>query len=70
MAPVAFLVEEIKELFRSTPSVKLAVISRDINSVSHLLANIGRSQARTMTWSNSGPEDVVALVHQDLLPDG
>jgi ribonuclease HI len=69
-SPVAFLVEEIKELIRSTPSLKLAVISRDINSVSHLLANIGRSQARTMTWSNSGPEDVVALIHQDLLPDG
>jgi hypothetical protein len=35
----------------------LIYISRGINSVSHLLANIRRSQTITMTWSNSGPED-------------
>jgi hypothetical protein len=66
----AFLVTEIKELLCNAPSVKLVVISREINSVSHLLTNIGRTQSRTMTWSMSGPEDVVALAHQDLSPDG
>jgi hypothetical protein len=56
-SPVAFLVEEIKELMRSIPCVKLDSISRDINFVSHSLTNIGRSQALTMTWSNSGPRE-------------
>jgi hypothetical protein len=43
----AFLVEEIKELMRITPLVTLAVISRDINFVNYLLANIDCSQTRT-----------------------
>jgi hypothetical protein len=47
----AFLVEEIKKLMRSILLMKLAVISRDIYFVSHLLTNIDRSQACTMTWS-------------------
>jgi hypothetical protein len=54
-----FLVEEIKELMRSILLVKLAVISHDINFVSHLLVNIDLSQARTMTWSNSGPKTLL-----------
>jgi ribonuclease HI len=62
---VTFIVEEIKRLLQVRPSMELVAISRDLNSVSHLLANIGRSQIRSMFWRGSGPENVVALCHED-----
>ena len=69
-SPDTFVIEEIKELLASSAPMHLVVISRDINGVSHTLANFGRVQGRTMTWIKSGPVDVLELCRQDCIPDG
>ena len=62
-----FLVQEIKDLRRGQ-NLQFVAIHRDQNSVSHVLANLGRTTRRHMTWLESGPDDVLALCRLEAVP--
>lgn len=42
-------------------AVKLAHVCREQNSISHYLANFGRTECRTVAWLGSGPGAVPDL---------
>jgi hypothetical protein len=61
----AGIVQDIKQLLSSRCNMELVCISRVQNNVSHALANFGRTQAHSQTWSGSGPVDIPALCWND-----
>ncbi|KAF7029388.1 hypothetical protein CFC21_041146 [Triticum aestivum] len=65
ISPVSNLVQEIKHLLARGRSHTVAAISRVQNSVSHMLAKIGRTGLRTTVWLRSGPEEIVNLCAAD-----
>uniref|UniRef100_A0ACD5Y6I0 Uncharacterized protein n=1 Tax=Avena sativa TaxID=4498 RepID=A0ACD5Y6I0_AVESA len=62
-----FIVQEIKRLMCSRHNIQLISIHRDENSVSHTLANLGRTNTRTMTWIGSGPVGVLETGQRDII---
>jgi ribonuclease HI len=65
---VTFLLKEIKRLMHDGVGFKVEHIRREQNFVSHALAAIGRSEARTAVWLNSGPQDIPKLCNEDCNP--
>jgi hypothetical protein len=65
---VTFLLKEIKRLMHDGVGFKVEHIRREQNFVSHALAAIGRSEARTAVWLNSGPQDIPKLCIEDCNP--
>uniref|UniRef100_A0ACD5TZV9 Uncharacterized protein n=1 Tax=Avena sativa TaxID=4498 RepID=A0ACD5TZV9_AVESA len=61
----AHVVQEIKELLKDDPRFQIVAVFRQQNKASHLLANFGRSTARTVTWIRSAPENVLAVCLQE-----
>jgi ribonuclease HI len=64
-SPFTGLIQEIKRLMATRSNLVIGTISREQNSVSHILANLGRTSARTQTWAGSGPDDVTALCRSE-----
>jgi ribonuclease HI len=64
-SPFTGLIQEIKRLMATRSNLVIGTISREQNSVSHMLANLGRTSARTQTWAGSGPDDVTALCRSE-----
>jgi hypothetical protein len=60
----AFKVNVIRELLRERKS-SLVKINREINSVSHELAKIGRVQGRTQVWLSDYPLEIAAALARD-----
>ncbi|KAM0924261.1 hypothetical protein ACQ4PT_004995 [Festuca glaucescens] len=58
---LAFTVQDIKDLPKLDPRFQAVAIDRFNNQASHLLANLGRSKARTITWVGTGPNDVLSI---------
>jgi hypothetical protein len=54
----------IRELLRERGSYVVKV-SRELNSVSHGLAKLGRVQGRTKFWLSNYPQEVAEAVHHD-----
>jgi hypothetical protein len=61
---IAHLISEIRDMFNSNRVISFVKVDRMQNRVSHCLANLARTEARTAVWLGSGPEVVFA---QDLL---
>jgi 3-deoxy-D-manno-octulosonic-acid transferase len=58
---MTFFIIEIKVLLAQEQPMELILVPREINRVSHVLANLGRYSSRTQTWYGDGPDDVMAL---------
>ena len=66
-SPETFVVQEIRNMLGQEPPFQCVAIPREQNSVSHVLANLGRSSSCTKVWFRGGPDDVMALCQQELL---
>ncbi|KAI4984055.1 hypothetical protein ZWY2020_040908 [Hordeum vulgare] len=61
----AMVVAEVKRLMGER-ECRVAHISRLQNHISHLIANFGRLEDRTMVWIQSGPLDVPKVCRDEL----
>jgi ribonuclease HI len=64
-SPFTGIIQEIKGLLANSSTIELEGVSRDQNSVSHLLANLGRSSERSEAWPSSGPAEIMALCREE-----
>ncbi|KAM0836658.1 hypothetical protein ACQ4PT_062166 [Festuca glaucescens] len=64
-SPFMGIVQEIKEQVVAEVGFDISIISREQNSASHILANIGRSLSSSRLWPNSGPDEVLAACQVD-----
>jgi ribonuclease HI len=64
-SPYTAIIQEIKQLMASCTLIEFELIRREQNNVSHMLANFGRTTARTETWPGSGPVNVPALCRNE-----
>ena len=64
MSKFSFMIREIKQSMGERDT-SITHIRRNGNCASHVLANFGRTQGRTMVWLGSGPEDVLDIVLRD-----
>jgi hypothetical protein len=64
----AFRVNAIRDLLQERDS-SLVKISRVCNSVSHDLANMGRTLAKTELWLNAFPPELVTVIASECNPD-
>jgi hypothetical protein len=60
----AFRIDVIRE-FLMERDISVVQVSRDINSVSHILAKLGRVQGRTEFWLSDYPQEVASAVSCD-----
>ena len=60
------VVSEVKLLLGSRES-SVTHISREQNNVSHVLANVGRMEDRTVAWLRSGPANTPSMCREELL---
>ncbi|XBI43308.1 hypothetical protein VPH35_108093 [Triticum aestivum] len=64
-SPVAALVGETKRLLALGREHVILHVSRDLNKVSHYLAQIGHSTSKTAVWLRCGPDEIGNLCQQD-----
>ena len=62
----AMVVSEVKSLM-GTRECCVTHISREQNNVSHVLANFGRTENRTVVWLRSGPANVPSLWREEFV---
>jgi hypothetical protein len=60
----AFKINVIRELL-SVRGCRLVKISREINTVSHELAKLGRVQGRTQVWLSDFPPKIATVLDRD-----
>ena len=60
------VISEVKLLLGSRES-SVTHISREQNNVSHVLANFGRTEDRTVVWLRSGPANIPSLCRDELI---
>ncbi|PNT69537.1 hypothetical protein BRADI_3g57305v3 [Brachypodium distachyon] len=63
-SPYAMCVREIRRLLDAHP-ISVGKISRNQNGVSHILANLARSNNRTGSWIRHGPDEILHVVILD-----
>ena len=64
-----FIIQDIKRLLAMRPNFQLIAIDRAQNQVSHVLANMGRVDGRTVTWLRLAPDIVMNLCLQEAVPE-
>ncbi|XBI14594.1 hypothetical protein VPH35_057162 [Triticum aestivum] len=62
----AMMIEDTKILLHEGREFIIKHIKREQNSVSHFLANFGRTEKRTAVWLRSGPREVPDLCKADM----
>ena len=61
----AMVISEVKRLMGER-ECRVTHISREQNNISHVLANFGRSEDRTVVWLRSGPLNIPSLCRDEV----